>query len=110
MNNLNSILLEGNLVGDPDLTSTPEGTTICRFSISCTRFHKRDDLCQEEVSTFAVTVRDKLAEICKENLKKDKGVRVVGRLKEDLITDDNGKSKSKVYIVAEHIDFKPVVS
>ena len=32
---------------------------------------------------------------------------VVGRLKQDRWTDQEGKGHSKVYIVAEHVEFKP---
>jgi single-strand DNA-binding protein len=34
-------------------------------------------------------------------------VRVVGRLKQDRWTDPEGKGRSKVLIVAEHVEFKP---
>jgi single-strand DNA-binding protein len=32
---------------------------------------------------------------------------MVGRLKQDRWTDQEGKGHSKVYIVAEHVEFKP---
>lgn len=109
MNNLNSVLIEGNLTQDPELTYTPKGTPTCCFSLACTRFYKQDDEHQKEVSYFDVTVWNRQAEVCNECLRKDRGVRVVGRLKGDRITDKNGNSKSKVYIIAEHVEFKPVV-
>jgi single-strand DNA-binding protein len=34
-------------------------------------------------------------------------VRVVGRLKQDRWNDRDGKSRSKVTIVAEHVEFRP---
>ena len=39
---------------------------------------------------------------------KGRDVRVVGRLKQDTWKDENGKTMSKVYVVAEHIEYKPV--
>jgi single-strand DNA-binding protein len=48
-----------------------------------------------------------LAEVCGEYLKKGRGVRIVGRLAQDRWTDPEGKPRSKVYIVAEHVEFKP---
>jgi single-strand DNA-binding protein len=111
MNNLNSILIEGNLVQGPKLSHTSKGTSICQFSLYFTRFYKQDDDDhQKEVSIFEITTRDKLANLHNDYLKKDKTIRIVGRLKQGRITEDNGESKSKVYIVAEHIDFKPEVS
>jgi len=47
----------------------------------------------------------RLAEVCAEYLKKGRGVRVVGRLKQDKWTDADGKPHSRVHIVAEHVEF-----
>jgi single-strand DNA-binding protein len=45
--------------------------------------------------------------VCGEYLKKGRGVRVVGRLKQDRWTDPDGKPHSRVEIIAEHVEFKP---
>lgn len=34
-------------------------------------------------------------------------MRVVGRLKQDRWTDADGKGHSRIFIVAEHVEFKP---
>jgi single-strand DNA-binding protein len=107
MNNLNSILLEGNLVADPDLRYTPKGAAVCSFCVACNRFYKQDDELQKEVSYFDVTTWNRQAEVCNEYLTKGRGVRVVGRLKQDRWEDAEGKTRSKVHIVAEHVEFKP---
>ncbi len=107
MNNLNSILLEGNLVRDPELNFTAKGTPVCSFSVASNRYFKQDDEMQQEVSYFDVTTWSKLAEVCKEYLTKGRGVRVVGRLKQDRWTNEEGKTRSKVHIIAEHVEFKP---
>jgi single-strand DNA-binding protein len=107
MNNLNSILLEGNLVADPDLRYTPKGAPVCSFCVACNRFFKQEEELQKEVSYFDVTTWNRLAEVCNEYLTKGRGVRVVGRLKQDRWEDAEGKTRSKVHIVAEHVEFKP---
>jgi single-strand DNA-binding protein len=107
MNNLNSILIEGNLTRDPELSYTTKGTAVCKFSVACNRFYKQDDELQKEVSFVDVCTWTKLAEVCSEYLKKGRGVRVVGRLKQDRWTDQEGKSHSRIFIVAEHVEFKP---
>jgi single-strand DNA-binding protein len=107
MNNLNSILIEGNLVRDPELSYTPKGAAICKFAVGCNRSWKQDDELQKEVSFFDITAWNRLAETCGEYLKKGRGVRVVGRLKQDRWTDQDGKAHSRVLIVAEHVEFKP---
>lgn len=107
MNNLNSVLIEGNLVRDPDLSYTSKGTAVCKFSVACNRAFKQDDQLQKEVSYFDVSTWTRLAEVCGEYLKKGRGVRVVGRLKQDRWQDTDGKPHSRVLIVAEHVEFKP---
>ena len=41
---------------------------------------------------------------------KGSGVRVVGRLKQDRWNSEDGKARSRVKIVAEHIEAKPVTA
>jgi len=43
----------------------------------------------------------------KESLSKGRGVRVVGRLKQDRWIGPDGQGRSKVLIVSEHVEFKP---
>ena len=62
---------------------------------------------QKEVSFFDISCWTRLAEVCSEYLKKGRGVRVVGRLKQDRWTDADGKPHSRIEIVAEHVEFKP---
>jgi len=107
MNNLNSILVEGNLVRDPELSYTTKGTAVCKFSVACNRFFKQEEEMQKEVSYFDVSTWARLAEVCGEYLKKGRGVRVVGRLRQDKWTDPEGKPRSRIEIVAEHVEFKP---
>jgi single-strand DNA-binding protein len=107
MNNLNSILIEGNLVRDPETRSTPKGTTVCTFQIASSRFFKQDSGLEKEVSYFNVQSWAKLAENVSNLGRKGRGVRVVGRLKQERWEDSQGKAQSKVIIVAEHIEFRP---
>ncbi len=108
MNNLNSILIEGNLVRDPVFRSTPKGTSVCTFSLASNRFYKQDSETEKEVSFFEVETWSKLAESCRNFGSKGRGVRVVGRLKQQRWNDTEGKPQSKIMIVAEHVEFKPV--
>jgi single-strand DNA-binding protein len=107
MNNLNSILIEGNLIRDPLLRSTPKGTAVCTFTIASNRYYKQDSGYEKEVSFFDVETWTKLAENCYNLGRKGRGVRIVGRLKQDRWNDAEGKAHSRVTIVAEHVEFRP---
>lgn len=107
MNSLNSILLEGNLVRDPEQKTLPSGSAVCDFTVASDRFYKQNEALEKEVSYFDVEAWSRLGAACTQNLKKGRGVRVVGRLKQDRWTDPEGRSRSRVKIVAEHVEFKP---
>ncbi|MDR0640909.1 MAG: single-stranded DNA-binding protein [Treponema sp.] len=107
MNNLNSILIEGNLVRDPLLRSTPKGTSICTFTLASNRFFRQDTGMEKEVNFFDVETWAKLAEHCYSQGHKGRGVRVVGRLKQDRWNGTDGRAHSRVAIVAEHVEFRP---
>ncbi len=99
MNNLNSIIVEGNLVRDPQLKTTPNGHQVCSFSVASNRFYRQNDETEKEVSFFEVETWSRLAQTCAETLKKGRGVRVVGRLKQDRWEDASGKTQAKIKIV-----------
>ena len=93
MNNLNSILIEGMLVMNPEYT---ENTG--RFIIQVDRYYKKNDEAEKESCYFKIIMNGKLAEDMKEILTIKKNVRVVGRLHEII---------GNVAIIADHISIKP---
>ena len=109
MNQLNSLILEGNLVRDSVLSEPVPGFKKCHFTIGVNRFYKnKNNEDMQEASFFDVEAYGNMAEYCESKAKKGRGVRVVGRLKQDTWKDSNGKTASKVYVVAEHIEYKPM--
>ena len=110
MNSLNSILIEGNLTADPDSKILPSGSTVCTFTVASAHFYQQDQGLEKDISYFEVEAWAKLGQTCSDTLKKGWCVRVIGRLKQDHWTDIEGKLHSKVKIVAEHVEFKPVRS
>jgi single-strand DNA-binding protein len=107
MNSLNQILIEGNLVKNPEMKHTPKGTPLCTFAVASNRYYKQNDEFQKEVSFFDITTWSELAQNCNKQLAKGRGVRVIGRLQQDRWQDPEGKTRSKIYIVADHVIFKP---
>lgn len=108
MNSLNSILLEGNLTRLPETKTLAKGNMCCTFSVASNRYYRQADALQKEVSFFDVETWSGLAERCAQELGKGRGVRVVGRLKQERWVDTEGQTRSKIKIVAEHVEFKPI--
>ena len=112
MNNLNSILLEGNLAREPELRYTPSdgaspGAPVCTLVVSSTRTCRLAGERHEEVSIIEAVTAGKLATVCAEHLSTGRGIRVVGRIKQERWEDAEGNARAKVVIVAEHVEFQP---
>ena len=108
MNCLNQIILEGNLVREPERKTLPSGASVCTMPIAVNRKYKTGDgAYADAVSFFDVEAFGNLAAVCAKWCPKGRGIRVVGRLKQNRWKDEAGKSHSRVKIIAEHIEFKP---
>jgi single-strand DNA-binding protein len=105
MRNFNLAVLEGRLVGDPEIRYTQNGTPLCRFSIANNHDYYRDNELQKEVSFIEVTTWAKLAEQCNEYLKKGNRVIINGRLRQNRWQDDDGGNHSKISIVGNQVQF-----
>ena len=105
MINLNSVLLEGNLTADAELRETPRGTKLCAFSIGSNREYKRDGEDKKETSFFDVELWGRAVTNIAHFLQKGKGVRVMGRLRQDRWEDAEGKRKSRVKVISDHVEF-----
>lgn len=108
MNPINSLIVEGNLTRDPEFKETSGGFKVCNISIAVNRSYKNAEGKKvDEVSYFDVETFGNLAENCARYCEKGRGVRVVGRIKQNRWTNQDGKPQARIMIVAEHIEFKP---
>ena len=106
MNQLNSIILEGNVVKKAELSEPTSGFIVCKFPLAVNRKSKTPEgEVKEEVSFFDVETYGVMAEKCSKYCDKGKGVRVVGRLKQSRWEENNVKH-SRVYVIAEHVEYK----
>jgi single-strand DNA-binding protein len=109
MNAMNQIILEGNVVRAPVVKETPHGSHVCTMPIAVNRIYKDNDGNDvKEVGFYDVEAWEKLGEHINEFGIKGRGVRVVGRLKQSRWKTAEGKNASRVTIVAEHVEFKPL--
>ena len=110
MNAMNQIIIEGNVVRDSQIKETQKGTRVATMPIASNRvFKDSNGDFQSEVSFFDVQAwGQKFCESVAKNGIEGRGVRVVGRLKQVRWKNDSGKSQSRIYIIADHIDFKPL--
>ena len=101
MNNLNSLILEGVVIGEPHKS---EASDVLNFTVGSERYYKnRAGEYVTETSQFKVVA---FGSMCKIPLKEGSSVRVVGRLKQNIWTDGDGMKHKEVQIVAEHIEIR----
>ena len=109
MNQMNQILVEGNVVRDSQVRETARGTRVCIIPIATNRYYRdTKGAFQKETAYFDVEAwGENFCKLALRMAKKGRGLRVVGRLKQDRWKGQDGKSLSKIFIVAEHIEFQP---
>ncbi|MBP5402420.1 MAG: single-stranded DNA-binding protein [Treponema sp.] len=109
MNNINCLIVEGNITQNVEFKTTAHGYPVCRLPIAVNHYYKKanSDEFVDEVSYFDVETFGKLAEICAKFSQKGRGVSVVGRIKQNRWKTDDGKNASRVTIIAEKVEFKP---
>jgi single-strand DNA-binding protein len=101
---MNKVWLIGNLTKDPELTETPNGIAVCKFSIAVSRDYSNSDG-NRETDFFNVTVWRGRAESCGRYLKKGSKVSVVGSLQNRSYEDKDGIKRTLTDIVASEVEF-----
>lgn len=105
MNQLNSVILEGNLTQDPRSQTTAQDRLVCNFAVASNRYYRdRNGEVKSEVSYIDIESWGSIAKQCSSSLSKGTAVKVVGRLKQDRWTDQEQQPRSKIKIVAEHVE------
>ncbi len=103
---LNKVMLIGNLGMDPEIRYFEDGRSLGRMRIATTEFYRdREGNRQERTQWHTVVVRNRLAEICHQYLKKGNKIFVEGRIQYREYTDNQGQQRYVTEIVATHIDF-----
>jgi single-strand DNA-binding protein len=99
---INKVILVGRLGKDPEIRSTPQGTSVARFTVATDeKFTDRAGEKQERTEWHNITAWGKLAEICGQYLKKGKLVYIEGSIRTDSWDDkESGQKKYRTEIVA----------
>ncbi len=106
MPDINNVIIVGNLIKDPIIRATTNGTPVANFTIASNRKFK-DNFGQwkEDVCFIGIVAWYKLAESCAENLHKGSAVLVEGELQSRQWRTDDGHYRNVVEIKARRIQF-----
>lgn len=103
--NINMVVVTGNLTRDPELKHTQGGTAVVTLGVAVNGRKKKGDEWVDDVNFFDVTVFGNAAENCAQYLEKGRPVAIKGRLDWSSWTNDNGDKRSKVQIIADQVQF-----
>jgi single-strand DNA-binding protein len=104
MASVNKVILIGNLGKDPEIRTTPQGTSLARFSLATTSTWKdASGAKQERTEWHDIVAWEKLAQICGEYLHKGKMVYVEGSLQTRSWEDQNGQKRYKTEVKASNV-------
>ena len=103
-NSLNKVQLIGNLTKDPELRQTPNGNSVCSYTVATNLTWKDSNGQRQDKAEFHNVVSwGKLAEICGQYLQKGKKVYIEGRLQTRDWEAEDGSKRYKTEIVAENM-------
>ncbi len=106
MPEINYVIVAGNLTKDPIFRQTTNSTPVVNFSIASNRKYKdSSSQWQEDVCYVGIVAWNKLAESCRDRLKKGSAVLVDGELQSRSWKSEEGQNRSIVEIKARRIQF-----
>ncbi len=104
--NINRVILTGNLTRDPELRSTPSGTSVCslRLAVNSRRKNASGEWI-DKPNYFDITVWGAQGENCSNYLSKGRPVAIDGRLEWREWEAKDGTKRQNVEVIADSVQF-----
>lgn len=94
------LIIIGNLTKDPETRTTPNGNTVCAFTIAV----NRKKVSEPQTDFFRINAWGKLGDLCGRFLGKGRKVAVIGELQARTY-ESNGKTMLSLDVVADEVEF-----
>ena len=101
---MNKALLIGNLTRDPELSTIPNGTSVCKFSVAVNRRFANAEG-NRDTDFFNIVAWRQLGENCGKFLKKGSKVGIVGQIQNRSYDDKDGVKRYVTEIIADEVEF-----
>lgn len=106
---MNKIILIGNLTRDPELRTTPNGYSVCDFTIAVNkrRYNQQQQQGgqQSDADFFRIHAWRQLGENCQKYLAKGRKVFVTGPLEARTYQANDGTTRVSLEVTAEDVEF-----
>ena len=101
---MNKIVLIGNLTHDPETRSTPNGVTVCSFTIAVNRrFASQGG--ERQTDFFRINAWRQLGDNCSRFLAKGRKVAVVGEFQARTYEAKDGTTRMSLDVSADEVEF-----
>lgn len=101
---INSVILMGRLVADPELRQTPSNISVCRFRIAVDRGYSSANG-EKQADFINVTAWRQTAEFVSKYFTKGKMIIVEGSLRNNDYTDNDGVKHYSMEVQADRVAF-----
>jgi single-strand DNA-binding protein len=103
---MNKVMLIGNVGREPEMTYTPSGSAVTKFSLATNRRWKDKTTGEqkEETTWFNIVAWDRLAETCSQYIHKGSKIYAEGRLTIREYTDKDNVQRRAVDVVLERME------
>lgn len=101
---LNIVAIMGRLVYDPELKTTPQGTSVCSFRIACDRSYTQKGQ-QRQADFIDVVAWRQSAEFVSKYFQKGSMIAIEGSLQTRQYQDKQGNNRTAVEVLANQISF-----
>tara|TARA_R110001599_G_scaffold61420_1_gene170795 strand:+ start:924 stop:1331 length:408 start_codon:yes stop_codon:yes gene_type:complete len=109
-NNMNKVIITGNLGQKPEVRKAASGLSICNFSVATNERVKKGEEWVDHTEWHRIVVFGKQAESCAQFLDKGSKVAVEGKLRTSSYEDKEGNPRKSTEIISDRVEFmsKPI--
>ena len=100
---LNKVILIGNLTADPELKQTPNGVSLCNFSLAVNRSYSKQG--EQGVDYINICAWRSTAEFVSRYAKKGSALAICGKLQTRNYTNGQGQKVYITEVVADEVSF-----
>lgn len=101
---MNKAIMIGNITKDPELRTTPNGVSVCSFSIAVNR-RRANQQGERETDFFNIIAWRGLGENCAKYLAKGRKVSVIGEIQTRTYDAKDGTKRYVTEIIADDVEF-----
>jgi len=101
---LNIVVLMGRLTADPELRTTPNGISVCRFTLAVDRNYAKQGT-ERQTDFINCTAWRQTAEFVSRYFVKGQLVAVNGSIQTGSYTDNNGNKKYTTDVIVDNVNF-----